>query len=179
MSPIESTTYSRWVNGFPVYYGWVVLGVGTLGMLMTTPAQSYVLAVFMDSYIHDLGISRSLISSLFTLGTLAGSLAMPAVGRLIDRKGARLVLTAISACFGLSLVYMAAVSNAWMLLIGFVAYRLFGKAALYLVSTNAINPRMKVAMSAPGSSMMPTTAVIVAGIASATVPSKNPAASTK
>lgn len=123
----------------PVYYGWVIMGVASFGLIMTSPGQSYVVSVFIEYFIRDLGISRSVVSTLYTGATLAGSFALPFVGRQIDRHGARKVVLAVSLSFGAACIYMGATSNAMMLGLGFLAIRLFGQGSLGLVSMNVIN----------------------------------------
>jgi hypothetical protein len=44
-------------------------------MLMTTPGPAVGVSVFLDPIIEDLGLTRSLVSLLYMLGTLTGSLA--------------------------------------------------------------------------------------------------------
>jgi len=127
------------VHRVPFFYGWVVLGVGLLGMVMTSPGQTYAVSIFIEHIIDDLSISRSWVSSLYTMGTLIGSLALPLVGRLIDRRGPRFVITAVAIVFGLACVYMGFVANAVMLAFGFIAIRMFGQGSLMLVSQNLIN----------------------------------------
>ena len=106
---------------------------------MTSPGQTYVVSIFIEDFIADLGISRSLISTLYTLGTLIGSFALPIVGYQIDRRGARLMVGVITALFGLACVYMGYVQNAVMLGFGFVALRMLGQGSLGMVCTNVIN----------------------------------------
>ncbi len=130
---------SRLVNQSPVFYGWIVMLAGTLGLIMTSPGQTYSVSIFIEHFIQDLSISRSLVSTLYTVGTLVGSFAMPVVGRQIDRRGSRLMVVVISVLFGFACVYMGFVSNAITLGLGFVAIRLFGQGSLGLVSQNVIN----------------------------------------
>ena len=113
--------------------------VGTLGMIMSSPGQTYVVSIFIESFIADLGISRSLVSTLYTLGTFVGSFVLPIVGYQVDRHGARLIVTVIIALFGLACVYMGYVQNAFMLGFGFIALRMLGQGSLGLVCTNIIN----------------------------------------
>lgn len=127
------------VNKSPFYYGWVILAAGTLGIIMTSPGQTYAVSVFIEHFITDLGISRSLVSTLYALGTLAGSLALFAVGREIDRRGSRVMVVLIAATFGLACIYMGAVQGPVMLLLGFLAIRMLGQGSLTLVSQNVIN----------------------------------------
>lgn len=127
------------VAASPVYYGWVILVVGTLGGVMTSPGQTYAVAVFIDYFIEDLGISRSLVSTLYSAGTLTASFALPFVGRQFDKRGARLMVALFSLLLGLACIYMGFVRNAMMLGLGFFALRLLGQGSLSLVSKNAIN----------------------------------------
>ena len=113
--------------------------IGTLGLIMTSPGQTYVVSIFIESFIADLGISRSLVSTLYTLGTLVGSFVLPIVGYQVDRHGARLIVTLITALFGFACIYMGYVQNAFMLGLGFIALRMLGQGSLGLVCTNIIN----------------------------------------
>lgn len=130
---------SKLVNGLPIFYGWIILVVGTLGLIMTSPGQTYAVSVFIEYFINDLGISRSLVSTLYTIGTLIGSFALPVVGRQIDRRGPRLLMSMVAVLFGLACIYMGAVQNAVMLGLGFVAIRMLGQGSLGLISQNVIN----------------------------------------
>tara|TARA_B110000438_G_scaffold160497_1_gene153751 strand:+ start:652 stop:897 length:246 start_codon:yes stop_codon:yes gene_type:complete len=64
---------SRLVNASPVYYGWVILAVGTFGGIMASPGQTYAFSAFLDHFITDLELSRSFVSTLYTVGTLTAS----------------------------------------------------------------------------------------------------------
>ena len=131
--------HSRLVKRTPFYYGWTVLVVGAIGVIMTSPGQTYAISVFIDYFIADLGISRSLVSTLYTVGTLAASFAMPFVGRQIDRRGSRWMIGIVSLLLGLTCVYMGFIQGAVMLGLGFLTLRMLGQGALSLVSKNAIN----------------------------------------
>ena len=135
----RKTGESRMVRGVPFYYGWVVLAVGALGMIMTSPGQTYTVSIFIEHFISDLGLSRSLVSALYTVGTLIGGFLLPWTGRLVDRRGVRRTMTAIAALFGIACVLMGTVRGAVMLVIGFTLIRWLGQGSLWLVSANAIN----------------------------------------
>ena len=130
---------SRLVKESPVFYGWIILAAGTLGLILTSPGQTYAVSVFTDYFITDLGLSRSLVSLLYTVGTVVGSLALPVVGRRIDRRGPRRMVVIISLLFGLACMYMGLVQGALMLGLGFIAIRMLGQGSLALVSQNVIN----------------------------------------
>jgi MFS transporter, OFA family, oxalate/formate antiporter len=130
---------SRLVARAPFFYGWVVLAVGALGIIMTSPGQTYAVSIFVEHFIADLGLSRSLVSTLYAAGTVAGSLALPFVGRAIDRHGSRRMVLLIAVLFGLACLFMGLVGGAFTLALAFVAIRMLGQGGLALVSQNAIN----------------------------------------
>lgn len=131
--------HSPLVSRSPVYYGWLVLAAGTLGLLMTTPGQTVGVSVFLDKIITELGVSRSLVSLLYMMGTLTGSLTLSWVGRFIDRRGPRVAVGIIALLFSLACVAMGSVQGIVTLGLGFIAIRGLGQGALGLVSMNAIN----------------------------------------
>ncbi len=133
------TRSSRCVNQSPVYYGWIIIIAGALGLIMTSPGQTYGVSPFVEHLIADLGISRSLISILFAIGPLGGSLALPFIGHQVDRRGPRFMVVLIAAALGVSCIAMGLVHSAVTLCLGFVVLRTFGKGGLDLVSTNVIN----------------------------------------
>jgi sugar phosphate permease len=133
------TRQGRIVARSPIYYGWIILVAAAIGRIMTSPGQTYSVSIFIQRFIQDLGISRSLVSTLYTLGTLAGGLALPYVGRQIDRRGPRAMVGIITALFAVACVYMGFVRNAVMLGLGFVLIRMLGQGSLGLVCSNVVN----------------------------------------
>jgi MFS transporter, OFA family, oxalate/formate antiporter len=130
---------SRVIERTPFFYGWVVLAAGTFGMMMTTPGQTLGVSVFLDRIIADLGVSRSFVSLLYTIGTVTGSFVLPFVGRFIDRRGPRVAVIVVAALFALACGYMGLVRNVVMLLLGFVLVRGLGQGSLSLVSQHVVN----------------------------------------
>ncbi len=121
-----------------MFYGWFIAIAGTLGVMMTMPGQTTGVSIFIDHLIVDLGLSRSGVSTLYLFGTLGGSLALPVVGRMLDRHGPRLAVALIASAFALACVWMGSVQNVVMLLIGFTLVRMLGQGALSLVSLHVI-----------------------------------------
>ena len=112
-----------------LHYGWIILGAGTFGSFMTLPGQTAGVSVFFDPITADLGISRTSASIAYAVGTLAGILPAPVIGRWIDRRGPRVTATIIAGGLALACAFMAAVQSATMLLVGF-ACACFGRSAL-------------------------------------------------
>jgi sugar phosphate permease len=133
------TNQEQFVHKWPFFYGWVIMVVGTLGMIMTSPGQTYTESIFIEFLIEEIQISRSLISSLYSFGTLVGGFSLPLIGKQIDRHGTRKTMTLVAILFGLACIYMGFVQNAWMIGLGFIMVRTLGQGSLGLISQTAIN----------------------------------------
>ncbi|MFP4384362.1 MAG: MFS transporter [Spirochaetia bacterium] len=92
---------------WPFFYGWLVVGMGTVGILMSAPGQTVGVSVFTDHLIRDLAVSRSNLSLAYLFGTVASALLLPFAGRLFDRYGAKIVSTLASALMGLVLILLS------------------------------------------------------------------------
>lgn len=123
----------------PFFYGWVILAVGAVGLVLTSPGQTYAISIFIEHFIADFGLSRSLVSVLYGVGTALASLMLPTIGRRIDLFGSRRMMVIIAVLLALACVYMSVVRGFVMLLAGFLVLRLFGQGSLSLVSNNVIN----------------------------------------
>ena len=91
---------------------WVMLAAGTLGIIMSSPGQTFAFSIFIEHFIADLGISRSLVSTLYTFGTLTASLGLPWIGKMIDQRGTRVMVGLIAGALGLACLYMSSVRTA-------------------------------------------------------------------
>ena len=116
------------------YYGWVMVFVSALTVFFSGPGQTYSVSTFIDSYIQQFGWSRSMVSSMYSLGTLTAGLLMGFMGNLFDRKGHRIMTTFVAIGLSLACVWMSVVQNSVMLLGGFFLIRLFGQGSMSLSS---------------------------------------------
>ncbi|OPY97791.1 hypothetical protein A5906_36650 [Bradyrhizobium sacchari] len=115
------------------------MGAGSFGSFMTLPGQTAGVSVFFDPITADLGISRTTASIAYAVGTLAGILPAPMIGRWIDRRGPRLTATIIAAGLAMACALMATIQSALMLLIGFALLRGAAIGGLSLVSQQVVN----------------------------------------
>lgn len=120
------------------FRGWGLLGLSTLAISLTLPGQTIGVSSFADHLTNDLAISATSLSTAYLIGTISGSLAMPAIGRWIDRTGVRKTMILIVTAFSIAVAYMGTVRHLWMLVIGFVGIRMLGQGALSLVGQTSI-----------------------------------------
>lgn len=123
---------------FPIYYGWVVVGVAAIAMTMTLPGRSHGLGLITEPLIADLKIERTLVAQIKLLTTLLGAAFCIPVGYALDRFGVRSVLTAILFALGLSCVWMSHVTTILPLFLSLLLIGGFGQSALSVVSMAAV-----------------------------------------
>ena len=122
------------LTGRRSYYGWVVLSVAALAMVGTLPGRTQGLGLITEPLIRDLGVSRITYAQINLVATLVGALFAFGVGSLIDKRGSRIVLTAISIALGVVVLAMSQVTAAASLLVFVTLTRGLGQTALSIVS---------------------------------------------
>ncbi len=76
---------------FRFYYGWVVLVVGSVGVLASIPGQTAGVSVFTDDLTATTGLSRLQLAIAYLVGTGTSGLLLPFGGRALDVWGPRVV----------------------------------------------------------------------------------------
>ena len=99
------------------FRGWGLLGLSTLAISLTLPGQTIGVAPFADHLIQDLSISATSLSTAYLVGTITGSLAMPSIGRWVDRAGVRKSMLLLASAFSVAIAYRGTVRNFWMLIV--------------------------------------------------------------
>jgi MFS family permease len=121
-----------------IYYGWVVLAVAAVAMVGTLPGRTQGLGLITEPLLADLGVGRVRYAQMNLVATLAGSLFAFGIGSLLDRRGSRVVLTAVAAALGLVVIGMSAVTSAVALLLFITLTRGLGQTALSIVSLTMV-----------------------------------------
>ncbi|MCF8231122.1 MAG: MFS transporter [Bacteroidales bacterium] len=139
-----------------IFYGWYMIGLGTLGVLMSVPGQTIGISAFTDYLLKALELTRGQLSTAYMFGTISSSFMLTFAGRMYDRHGARLVAAAAAMGMGGILIYLSfsdVISSAiitlipaipnWLInfiviFLGFFLLRFFGQGALTLSSRNMI-----------------------------------------
>ncbi|MFN3257877.1 MAG: MFS transporter [Ilumatobacter sp.] len=89
----------------PFYYGWVILVVGTIGIVASAPGQTNGVSVFTDDLTSTTGLTRLQLAIAYLVGTGSSGLLLGRGGRMIDRYGSRVI--ALAAVVGLSATLVA------------------------------------------------------------------------
>jgi MFS family permease len=133
-TPSLSDATHRLDTGRRPYYGWTIVGVAALGMVATLPGRTQGLGLITEPLLADLGLGRVDYAEINFVATLVGAACAFGVGSLIDRIGARVVLTAIAAALGLVVLAMSQVTAIPAILVLITMTRGLGQTALSIVS---------------------------------------------
>jgi len=130
---------------FRFYYGWVVLVVGSVGVLASIPGQTAGVSVFTDDLTATTGLSRLQLAIAYLIGTGTSGLVLPFGGRALDVWGPRVVASVATVGLaatvtGLSFVGpMNDVVGLVVMSIGFGFLRFCGQGLLTLSSRTMVS----------------------------------------
>ncbi len=140
---------------FPIFYGWIILLVGTIGIIMSIPGQTIGVSIFTENLLEDLNINRNNLSLAYLVGTVGSGLLITRAGKFYDRFGARVMAFIAALMLGIMLFFLTriesfihffddnsristVVSTFILLAIGFWGIRFFGQGLLTMVSRNMV-----------------------------------------
>ena len=113
----ENTSASRTAAArarLPFFYGWVLVGVAFVTMAVGVNARtafSLLYPPILDEFHWDRGVT----AGVFSFGFLLSALITPFIGRVIDRRGPRLVVEAGIATMGTGLLLATLAHEPWQL----------------------------------------------------------------
>jgi len=141
---------------FPIFYGWMILAAGTVGILMSIPGQTTGVSVFTENLLRDLDISRNNLSLAYLFGTVFSGMMITRAGKYYDRYGARVMGFISGATLGFTLLFLTRIdrvatfisnhvasisielSTFFLMVIGFWGIRFFGQGLMTMVSRNMV-----------------------------------------
>jgi sugar phosphate permease len=98
-------------QGGKIFYGWWVVAASGVGLAIHYgPVIVLTFGVFLKPLSREFGWSRAQISLAFSLSTLGVTAAVPFIGRLVDRFGARRVIMPSALIFGLGVMSLSFLS---------------------------------------------------------------------
>jgi sugar phosphate permease len=96
------------------------------------------LSVFVLPMLDDLGWDRKTIAGALSIGTILGALSAPFFGRVVDRYGARIMLTATGLGLGLTLIPIAWVQVPLTFYVLYGGARMIDMGVLNTAATTAV-----------------------------------------
>ena len=98
----------------PFYYGWVVVGVVFITMAVGVNARTAFSLLF-PPILDEFGWDRGVTAGAFSFGFLVSALLSPFLGRLMDRRGPRVVIEIGVALMAIGLMSATLIRQPWQL----------------------------------------------------------------
>lgn len=132
-------------------YGWVIVVVAALAMVATLPGRTHGLGMITERLLADstFQLNRVEYADMNLWATLLGGLFCLPCGRLIDRYGLRLTLTASLLALGLVVIGMTWVTDRRSLFAMILLTRGFGQSALSVISITMVGKWFSDRLSVP------------------------------
>jgi MFS family permease len=115
-----------------------VLLVAAAAMVGTLPGRTQGLGLITEPLLRDLSLDRVRYAQLNLWATIAGSLGALAIGRVIDRLGSRVALSAVALALGASVCGMSRTTSFAGLALGLLLSRTLGQSALSVASLTLV-----------------------------------------
>jgi MFS family permease len=96
-----------------VYYGWAVLLAGAFSSFAMVPTQGPIVGIFNQPMRDDLGWSATDISLAFVIGSVSGGFISSMTGRVLDRRGPRLVSVIAGIIVATAMVAISRMTEPW------------------------------------------------------------------
>ena len=117
-----------------LFYGWVIVLMAAAAMVGTLPGRTQGLGLITEPLLADYRLGRVEYAQINLVATLIGALFCFGIGTLIDRRGSRLVLTALALALGIVVLATTATSSITALAICITLTRGIGQSSLSIVS---------------------------------------------
>lgn len=116
------------------FLGWWMLVICGVALFAAAYGQTYTVSAFVDPVLEDLGISRSMLSIAYALGTGIGGLVILFLSRQLDRWGSRRVMVVGALGLTTGLLVLSFATGPWWLFLGFPLIRTFGQGTVPLAA---------------------------------------------
>jgi len=81
----------HWSSRLPFYYGWLIVGVAFVTMAIAVSART-AFSLLLPPLIDEFGWHRGVVAGAFSFGFLFSAVLSPLVGRVMDRRGPRVLI---------------------------------------------------------------------------------------
>ncbi len=120
------------------YYGWAIVFTSFFISIAQVPMYGPVFSVFVKPIEDEFGWSRTTITVAFTVGSLGGALLASVVGPIVDRYGARGVMSVTGLLVTVGLLAIAAMTEPWHFWVAYGVARTVSVAGVGLGTSVAI-----------------------------------------
>lgn len=118
------------------FYGWVILCVAIVSVFFSSPGQTYSISTFIESYIKDFGFTRTSISSIYSIATIASGFLLVFVGKAVDKHGQRKMALVVGGTLAVVCFMNSFIANLVMIGFSFFFLRYLGQGSMSLIPSS-------------------------------------------
>jgi MFS family permease len=104
----------HWAGRLPFFYGWFIVGISFVTMAISVTART-AFSLLLPPLISEFRWERGVIAGAFSFGFLVSAVLSPFVGRLMDRRGPRIVIEGGVCLMTAGLLAAPAIESPWQL----------------------------------------------------------------
>jgi len=104
----------HWATRLPFYFGWIVVCTAFVTMAVAVTSRT-AFSLLMPPLVDEFGWDRALAAGAFSFGFVCSAMASPVVGRLMDRRGPRVVIGCGVGLTGAGLLLAPLMASPWHL----------------------------------------------------------------
>jgi len=112
------------------FYGWYIVGVAFISLFIQASTGGFTFSIFLPAMSEDLGWSLSTIVVGLSLSAITAALAGPLLGRVVDRRGPRIVLAFCVVLMGIAQFSSGLVTEPWQFYLAFGLMGGFARSGL-------------------------------------------------
>jgi MFS family permease len=102
----------HWCQRLPFYYGWAIILIAFVTMAIAVTARTS-FSLLVPPLIDEFGWDRGLVAGAFSFGFLVSSIISPISGRVMDKKGPRVLILVGVAVVTAGLLLSRYIANPW------------------------------------------------------------------
>ena len=111
---VKPYTADHRVGRLPFYYGWVIVGIAFVTMAIGVTARTS-FSLLLPPLIDEFGWDRGQVAGAFSFGLLVSAGLSPIAGRVMDRRGPRIVIETGMVLMVSGLLLAQAIEKLWLL----------------------------------------------------------------
>lgn len=111
---VRTTPITHWLARLPFYFGWVIIAIAFVTMAIAVTART-AFSLLLPPLIDEFAWDRGLAAGAFSFGFLMSALVSPMVGRLMDRRGPRIVIESGVLLVAVGLFLAPTIQAPWQL----------------------------------------------------------------
>ncbi len=120
------------------FHGWYIVAVAFLSLFVGASTSGFTFSILLPAMNVDLGWSRTTIVLGAGLSGVTAAVVGPWVGRLVDKRGPRLVMVISIICLGASLAASGLVTSPWQFYLAYGIVSGVSRSALISVAPGAL-----------------------------------------